>query len=72
MGFLAPLALAFAALGIPIIVLSMLKRRRDVLVSSTLLWQRLLRDREANAPWQRLSLFFAVAAGQCLHRFYAL
>jgi hypothetical protein len=29
-------------------------RRRDVLVSSTLLWQRLLRDREANAPWQRL------------------
>jgi hypothetical protein len=29
-------------------------RRREVLVSSTLLWQKLLRDREANAPWQRL------------------
>jgi Ca-activated chloride channel family protein len=55
MGFLTPLALAFALLSIPILVLYMLKlRRRDVLVSSTLLWQRLLRDREANAPWQRL------------------
>lgn len=55
MGLLTPLALAFAALGIPILILYMLKlRRRDVLVSSTLLWQRLLRDREANAPWQRL------------------
>ena len=55
MGFLTPVALAFAALSIPIFILYMLKlRRRDVLVSSTLLWQRLLRDREANAPWQRL------------------
>ncbi|MFL7791336.1 MAG: VWA domain-containing protein [Anaerolineae bacterium] len=55
MGFLTPLALAFATLSIPILILYMLKlRRRDVLVSSTLLWQRLLRDREANAPWQRL------------------
>jgi hypothetical protein len=55
MSFLTPLALTFAALSIPIILLYILKlRRRDVLVSSTLLWQRLLRDREANAPWQRL------------------
>lgn len=55
MGFLTPLALAFAALSIPILILYMLKlRRKDVLVSSTLLWHRLLRDREANAPWQRL------------------
>ena len=55
MGFLTPLALTFAALSIPILILYMLKlRRRDVLVSSTLLWQHLLRDREANAPWQRL------------------
>lgn len=29
-------------------------RRREVQVSSTILWQKLLRDREANAPWQRL------------------
>jgi len=55
MSFLTPLALIFAGLSIPILILYMLKlRRRDVLVSSTLLWQRLLRDREANAPWQRL------------------
>ncbi|MBU0702674.1 MAG: VWA domain-containing protein [Chloroflexi bacterium] len=55
MSFLTPLALTFAALGIPIVLLYMLKlRRRDVLVSSTLLWEHLLRDREANAPWQRL------------------
>ncbi len=55
MGFLTPLALTFAALSIPILILYMLKlRRRDVLVSSTFLWQHLLRDREANVPWQRL------------------
>jgi len=55
MGFLTPVALTLALLSIPILILYMLKlRRRDVLVSSTLLWQRLLRDREANAPWQRL------------------
>jgi len=53
--FLNPAALALAALSIPIILLYMLKlRRQDVPVSSTLLWQRLLRDRQANAPWQRL------------------
>ncbi|MCZ7545783.1 MAG: VWA domain-containing protein [Anaerolineae bacterium] len=55
MSFLTPLALALAALAIPIILLYMLRlRRRDVPVSSTLLWERLMRDREANAPWQRL------------------
>jgi len=55
MSLLTPLSLTFAALAIPILLLYVLRlRRRDVLVSSTLLWQRLLRDREANAPWQRL------------------
>ncbi len=55
MGFLNPLALFLGLLGLPIVLLYMLKlRRRDVLVSSTMLWQRLMRDREANAPWQRL------------------
>src|SRR5260370_34853185 len=55
MSFLAPAALALSALAIPIILLYMLRlRRRDIPVSSTMLWQQLLRDREANAPWQRL------------------
>ncbi len=55
MGLLAPLALAFSALAIPIIILYMLRlRRRETRVSSTLLWRQLLRDREANAPWQKL------------------
>lgn len=55
MSFLAPGFLALAALAVPIIVLYMLRlRRREVPVSSTMLWQRLMQDREANAPWQRL------------------
>lgn len=53
--FLAPVALLLGLLALPILVLYMLKmRRRQVEVSSVMLWQRLLRDREANAPWQRL------------------
>ncbi len=55
MSFLTPLALLGALLAIPIILLYMLRlRRREVLVSSTYLWQRLVQDNEANTPWQRL------------------
>lgn len=55
MSFLTPLAFLFALLVLPIVILYMLKmRRREVQVPSVLLWQRLLRDREANAPWQKL------------------
>ena len=55
MSLIAPLSLLFALLALPIILLYMLRlRRREVNVSSTMLWLRLLRDREANAPWQRL------------------
>jgi hypothetical protein len=55
MSFLAPLALLLGLLALPIILLYMLRlRRREQVVSSTLLWQQLVRDREANAPWQRL------------------
>ncbi|MDQ3044720.1 MAG: VWA domain-containing protein, partial [Chloroflexota bacterium] len=54
MGLLAPLGLSLAALALPIIALYLLKiRRREQVVSSTLLWDRLARDLEANAPWQR-------------------
>ena len=55
MRFLTPAFLGLAALAVPIIVLYMLRlRRREVTVSSVMLWQRLVQDREANAPWQRL------------------
>jgi Ca-activated chloride channel homolog len=55
LAFLTPAFLLLSLLAAPIIFLYMLRlRRREVVVSSTLLWQNLLRDREANAPWQRL------------------
>ena len=70
-GFLAPLAL-IGLVSVPLIVaFYMLRLRRpERPVSSTYLWQQLVRDVEANAPWQRLrrslllllQLLLAVAA----------
>ena len=55
MGILLPAALALLALAIPIIILYMLRlRREDWNVPSSMLWRRALQDRTANAPWQRL------------------
>jgi Ca-activated chloride channel homolog len=55
MGLAAPLAL-IGLLAVPLIVaFYMLRlRRAQRPVSSTFLWQHLVRDVEANAPWQRL------------------
>src|SRR5688572_8623036 len=55
MGLLAPLAL-IGLIAIPIIIaFYMLRLRRPSHpVSSTFLWQQLVRDVEANAPWQKL------------------
>jgi len=55
MSFLNPSALLFL-LGIPaVILLHLLKiRRRQALVSSTLLWTDRLRDQQASAPFRRL------------------
>ncbi len=55
MAFLAPIAL-LGLLFVPLIVaFYMLRlRRAERVVSSTYLWQQLVRDVEANAPWQRL------------------
>jgi len=52
---LTPVAALFA-LTIPVIVaLYFLRiRRPDVPLSSTLLWRRAVRDRQASVPWQRL------------------
>lgn len=56
MAFLSPLALISALIIGPIIVaMYLLKlRREERRVSSTFLWQRVVRDVEANAPWQKL------------------
>src|SRR5512138_2572631 len=55
MQFLTPLGFLLAGLAIPIILLYMLKlRRKQVQISSTFLWVQLLRDQQANAPWQKL------------------
>lgn len=55
MSFFSPLAL-FLGLTIPVIILFyLLKRRRQTQeVPSTLLWKRVLREVEADSPWQRL------------------
>jgi len=55
MPFTSPLAL-LGLLFIPaVLAMYMLKLRRDeAVVPSTLLWDRLFSDVEANAPWQRL------------------
>ena len=52
---IAPLAL-LGLIVLPLIVaFYMLRlRRRDVPIGSTFLWQQLIHDVEANAPWQRL------------------
>ena len=55
MGLIAPFAL-FLSLLVPVVIaMYLLKlRREERTVSSTFLWQRMVRDVEANAPWQRL------------------
>jgi len=53
--FFTPAAFALAALIPVIIAMYLLKLRRKVqVVSSIYLWRRMMRDLEANAPWQRL------------------
>ena len=55
MNLIAPQNLFFGALLGVIVLLYMLKlRRQPRTVASTLLWPRALRDRQANAPWQKL------------------
>jgi Ca-activated chloride channel family protein len=55
MRFLAPASFALAALIPVIIAMYLLKlRRTEQVVSSVYLWQRMVRDVEANAPWQKL------------------
>jgi hypothetical protein len=56
MGFIDPLSLLWLGLVVPAIVLLYLLKlkRRPVTVSSVLLWSQLLKDVQANAPFQKL------------------
>ncbi len=55
MRFLNPAATMLLALIPVILLLYLLKLRRDERpVSSTYLWKKIVRDMQANAPWQRL------------------
>ncbi len=55
MSFLAPIALAGLAFLPVVVAMYLLKLRRDeAVVPSTMLWQKLVSDVEANAPWQKL------------------
>ncbi len=57
MGFLSPItALIAAGITIPLLVsLYFLKlRRRQVMISSTLLWKKAIQDMQVNSPFQRL------------------
>jgi Ca-activated chloride channel family protein len=61
MPFASPLALLGLLFVPAVIAMYLLRlRRTETIVPSTLLWQRLAADVEANAPWQRLrrSLLF--------------
>jgi hypothetical protein len=52
---LAPLALLLSVLAVPIILMYVLKlRRQEYRVPSTFLWHQVMEDVQANAPWQRL------------------
>jgi hypothetical protein len=67
MGFILPVAFALLVLAIPIVLLYLLRlRREERVVSSVYLWRQAVRDLEANAPWQRLRrnllLFLQLAA----------
>lgn len=54
MTFLSPLALALASVGIPIVLLWMLRRRIEQDVSSNVLWRRALEGLPIRSPWLRL------------------
>lgn len=55
MNFLTPAAFALTLLIPVVIAMYLLKlRRSEQVISSVYLWRRMVRDVEANAPWQRL------------------
>lgn len=57
MQWLQPWSFLWAALIIPSIIFFYLLKRRytDRVIASTMLWQRVLKEREVTRPWQRLN-----------------
>src|SRR5258708_12728439 len=56
MNFFNPLRLlwAFPLTGLIVVMYILKLRRKDVVVSSTFLWRQVIRDVQANAPFQKL------------------
>src|SRR5687767_9182003 len=55
MSFVAPLALAWSALAIPIVIFYILKiRLRQVPVSTTIFWQQIYDEKSPRSLWQQL------------------
>jgi hypothetical protein len=55
MSLIAPLNFLFAGLiGLVVLLYFLRLKRKERVVSSTILWQSALRDLQANAPWQKL------------------
>lgn len=55
MSFYSPLFFLFLIGLIPIIIMYLLKKQHiDIVISSNYLWEKALKDVEANRPWQRL------------------
>src|SRR5579862_8657747 len=56
MHFLSPLSLLWLPpiFGVIILMYILKLRRKDVIVSSTYLWRQVIRDVQANAPFQKL------------------
>lgn len=55
MTLLSPWGLAWLGLLVPLVLLYVLKRRRQTrVIGSTLLWEQALRDLRAERPWKRL------------------
>lgn len=55
MSFYSPIFFIFFIGLIPIIIMYLLKKQHtDIIISSNYLWEKALRDVEANRPWQRL------------------
>ncbi|MCT4605992.1 MAG: BatA and WFA domain-containing protein [Marinisporobacter sp.] len=76
MKFYSPLSFFYLLAGVPIIFMYLLKKQhKEEKVPSTYLWEKALRDMEANKPWQKLRknilLFLQLLITLCVVLFLA-